>query len=133
MGKKLHNGKLYLLSNTSWNNLKKIGVAQNIQSRIKTLQTGLPNDISILYESDTLVDKFFYEYLLSKILYKFRYRKDREFYEIETNDFIQFISTIEVMNKLYNTEEKLIDFIEQFDNEYYKKRFGKKELYVCTI
>ena len=133
MGKKLRNGKLYLLSNTSWNNLKKIGVAQNIQLRIKTLQTGLPNDISILYESDTLVDKFFYEYLLSKILYKFRYRKDREFYEIETNDFIQFISTIEVMNKLYNTEEKLIDFIEQFDNEYYKKRFGKKELYVCTI
>jgi len=133
MGKKLRNGKLYLLSNTSWNNLKKIGVAQNIQLRIKTLQTGLPNDISILYESDTLVDKFFYEYLLSKILYKFRYRKDREFYEIETNDFIQFISTIEVMNKLYNTEEKLIDFIEQFDNEYYKKRFGKKEIYVCTI
>ncbi len=134
MKKKLHNGKLYLLSNASWNNLKKIGVAQNTKIRIKTMQSGLPNDISILYESDTLVDKFFYEYLLSKILYKFRYRKDREFYEIETNDFIQFISTIEVMNKLYNTEEKLIDFIQQFDNEYYQKRFkNKKNLYVCTI
>lgn len=73
------------------------------------------------------------EYLLSKILYKFRYRKDREFYEIDTDDFIQFVSTIEVMNKLYNSEEKVIDFIEQFDNEYYKKRFGKNDLYVCTI
>ena len=134
MRRKLHNGKLYLLSNLSWNKLKKIGVAENTQSRIKTMQTSLPHDISILYESNTLIDKYFYEHLLSKILYKFRYRLDREFYEIETNDFIQFISTIEVMNNLYNTEEKLIDFIEHFDNEYYKKRFGsKKGLYVCTI
>ena len=134
MTNKLHNGKLYLFSNPSWNNLKKIGSSENPHSRIKTMQTGLPDDILILYENDTLIDKFFYEHLLSKILYKFRYRKDREFYEIETNHFIQFISTIEVMNNLYNTEEKLIDFIEHFDNEYYKKRFGsKKGLYVCTI
>ena len=44
------------------------------------------------------------------------------------------------MNRLYDTEEKLLEFIEQFDNEYYKKRFGyknkivvKKGLYVCTL
>ena len=139
MSKKLHNGKLYLLSNTSWNTLKKIGVAEYPISRIKSMQTGLPDDIYILYESDTLIDKLFYEYMLSKILYKFRYRKDREFYEIETNDFIQLISTIEIMNRLYDTEEKLLEFIKQFDNEYYRKRFGykkifvKKELYVCTL
>ena len=77
--------------------------------------------------------------MLSKILFKFKYRKDREFYEIETNDFIQFISTIEIMNRLYDTEEKLLEFIKQFDNEYYRKRFGckkifvKKELYVYTF
>ena len=138
MRRKLHNGKLYLLSNSSWNHLKKIGVAENPNSRIKPMQTGLPNDICILYESNTLIDKFFYEYMLSKILYKFRYRKNREFYSIETNDFIQLVSTIEIMNRLYNTEEKLLEFIEQFDNEYYKKRFGyknivKKGLFVCTI
>ena len=118
------------------------------------MQTGLPDDICILYESIVLLDKFFYdpkgvhkiiiilwdEHLLSKILFKFRYRTNREFYEIETNDFIQFISTIEIMNRLYDTEEKLLEFIEQFDNEYYKKRFGyknkivvKKGLYVCTL
>ena len=103
------------------------------------MQTGLPEDIIILYESIDLIDKFFYEHMLSKILYKFRYRKDREFYEIETNDFIQLISTIEIMNRLYDTEEKLLEFIKQFDNEYYRKRFGckkifvKKELYVCTL
>ena len=43
------------------------------------------------------------------------------------------------MNRLYNTEEKLLEFIKQFDNEYYRKRFRykkifvKKELYVCTL
>ena len=137
---KLHNGKLYLLSNSSRNHLKKIGVAENPSSRIIPIQTGLPDDIFILYESNTLIDKFFYEHLLSKIHFKFRYRKNREFYEIETNDFIQLISTIEIMNRLYDTEEKLLEFIEQFDNEYYKKRFGyknkivvKKGLYVCTL
>jgi hypothetical protein len=51
--------------------------------------TGLPEDIVILYESIDLLDKIFYEHLLSKILFKFRYRTNREFYEIETNDFIQ--------------------------------------------
>ena len=34
MSKKLHKGKLYLLSNTSWNTLKKIGVAEFPISRI---------------------------------------------------------------------------------------------------
>jgi hypothetical protein len=153
MSNKLHKGKLYLLSNTSWNTLKKIGVAEFPISRIKSMQTGLPEDIIILYESIDLIDKFFYDsksvhnllykscddHMLSKILYKIRYRKDREFYEIETNDFIQLISTIEIMNRLYDTEEKLLEFIKQFDNEYYRKRFGckkifvKKELYVCTL
>jgi hypothetical protein len=140
MSKKLHNGKLYLLSNSSWNHLKKIGVAEHPISRIKSMQTGLPDDICILYESIVLLDKFFYEHMLSKILFKFRYRTNREFYEIETNDFIQLVSTIEIMNRLYDTEEKLLEFIKQFDNEYYKKRFGyknkiivQKGLYVCTL
>ena len=58
---KLHNGKLYLLSNLSWNHLKKIGVAENPTSRIIPMQTGLPEDIVILYESIDLIDKFFYD------------------------------------------------------------------------
>ena len=61
MSKKLHNGKLYLLSNSSWNHLKKIGVAEHPISRIKSMQTGLPEDIIILYESIDLLDKFFYD------------------------------------------------------------------------
>ncbi len=141
MRKKLYTGKLYLLSNPLWNKLRKIGVAEDPASRIKPMQTALPDNISILFQSNLLLDKFFYEHLLSEILYKFRYRTDREFYEIDTNDFIQVVSTIEIMNKLYDSEEKLLEFIEHFDKEYYKSRFRekktvnniiKKGLYVCT-
>lgn len=130
---KLYKGKLYLLSNPLYNGLKKIGVINNIKNRLKTMQTGLPDDIEILYESETLIDKYFFEYLLSKILYKYRYRKDREFYDIESSEFIQLTKTIELINKMNDTEEKLLDFIKNFDNEYYKRRFNKKPLYVCTL
>ena len=97
------------------------------------MQTGLPDDIQITYESETLIDKYFYEYFLSKILFKYRYRKDREFYEIDNDTFIQLTKTIELINKMNDTEEKLLDFIKNFDNEYYKRRFNKKPLYVCTL
>ncbi len=131
--KNLHKGKIYLLSNPSWSNLKKIGVAKNINDRIKNMQTALPDDIRILYESEELIDKFFYEYYISKLLYKFRYRTDREFYDIEIEYFIKIIETINVINKLYDCEEKLKEFIKNFDNKYYQKRFIKREIFVCTL
>lgn len=143
----LHKGKIYLFSNPSWNNLKKIGVAKNTNERIKNMQTALPEDIQVLYESEELIDKFFYEYYISKILYKFRYRPDREFYEIETEYFIKIIEAINIINKLYDCKEKLKEFIRNFDNKYYQKRFFiknvinkcdkkrsvKKQLFVCTL
>lgn len=131
----MHKGKIYLLSNICWNNLKKIGVSNNTKNRINTMQTGLPDNIEITYESETLIDKYFYEYFLSKILFKYRYRKNREFYEIENDTFVQLTKTIELINKMNDTEEKLLDFIKNFDNEYYKRRFNKnkKTLYVCTL
>lgn len=128
---KLYKGKLYLLSNPLWNNLKKVGVAENPTERIQHMQTGNPDDIQILYESETLIDKYFFEYLLSKILYKYRYRQDREFYDIEPSEFIQLTKTIELINRMNNSEEKLLEFIKNFDNEYYKRRFNKKPFHVC--
>jgi hypothetical protein len=130
---KLYKGKIYLLSNPLYNGLKKIGVSNNTKIRINTMQTGLPDDIQILCESETLIDKYFYEYFLSKILFKYRYRKDREFYEIDNDTFVQLTKTIELINKMNDTEEKLLEFIKNFDNEYYKRRFNKKPLYVCTL
>ena len=34
-----------------------------------------------------------------------------------------------------DTEEKLLEFIKNFDNEYYQKRFNKikKPIYICTL
>jgi hypothetical protein len=58
---KLYKGKLYLLSNPLYNGLKKIGVSNNTKTRINTMQTGLPDDIQITYESETLIDKYFYD------------------------------------------------------------------------
>ena len=126
---KLYEGKIYLLSNSLWDtmNLKKIGVAIDPEDRIKTLSTSLPTEINILFQTSDLIDKFFYEHMLSKLLYAYRYVKNREFYQIELNDFNNIISSIETINKLYNSEESLLEFIENYDREYYNRSFYKKE------
>ncbi len=64
--------------------------------------------------------------MLSKLLYKYRYKSNREFYQIELSDYIAIINTIEIINKLYNSEESLKDFIKNYDYEYYKTRFELK-------
>ncbi len=127
---KLHPGKIYLLQNDLWQlkNLKKIGVAKDTGKRKVSLETALPDPINILYESEILQDKFFYENLLSKLLFKYRYKSNREFYQIELNDFISISNTIETINKLYNSPELLLEFICNYDTEYYNKRFGKEIL-----
>ena len=118
-----------LLSNSLWDtmNLKKIGVAIDPEDRIKTLSTSLPTEINILFQTSDLIDKFFYEHMLSKLLYAYRYVKNREFYQIELNDFNNIISSIETINKLYNSEKLLLQFIENYDREYYKQRFNSKK------
>ena len=125
---KFHPGKIYLLENELWQtkNLKKIGVSKNTEKRKVSLETSLPDPINILYESEILEDKFFYEHLLSKMLFKYRYVSNREFYSIELKDFIIIIQTIETLNKLYNTQELLKEFIYNYDLEYYFQRFGKE-------
>jgi hypothetical protein len=125
---KFHPGRIYLLENELWQtkNLKKIGVSKNTEKRKVSLETSLPDPINILYESKILEDKFFYEYLLSKLLFKYRYALNREFYEIELKDFITIIQSIDTLNKLYNTPELLREFICNYDREYYNKRFGKE-------
>ena len=60
-------------------------------------------------------------------------RHNREFYKINDDDFYNLIKTIEMINNLYDTEDKLLQFIKNFDNEYYRRRFNKKELYVYTL
>ena len=126
---KLYSGSIYLLENVLWTtiNLKKIGCSSNPLIRKKSLSTALPDEINIAHQSTTLTDKYFFEHMLSKLLYKYRYKSNREFYQIELSDYITIINTIETINKLYNTEESLLDFIKNYDQEYYKNRFELKE------
>ena len=53
--------------NKFWNNLKKIGVSQNVNNRIKSLNTACPENIEILHITNELVDKY---YLQSDLLYE---------------------------------------------------------------
>ncbi len=124
--KTLHQGKLYLLQNVLWStiNLKKIGCSINPEIRKKPLSSALPDEIEIIHQSSVLTDKYFYEHMLSKLLFKYRYKTNREFYQIELEDYISIIKSIETINKLYNNEETLLEFIKNYDPDYYKKRFN---------
>jgi len=62
------------------------------------------------------------------MLFKYRYTPNREFYSIELKDFLSIIKSIETLNKLYNTEELLKEFIYNYDNTYYSQRFGKESI-----
>ena len=121
----MHKGKIYLLSNICWNNLKKIGVSNNTNKRIKTLQTSLPDDIQILYESEDLIDKYFYEYFLSKLLYKFRYRNDREFYDVQDEEIKDIFNCFNEINAIFNTAEKLNNYIIKCHPNYKKNNKPK--------
>ena len=150
---KLQSGHIYLLANALWDSieLKKIGVSNDTQIRIKGLSTALPDEINKLFESNILIDKYFYEHMVSKMLYKYRYSSNREFYKIDIEDFKKIITMVETINRLYNDEESLLEFIKNYDLEYYKRRFNrnseyikrdiinkvikrkKQSLYVCTV
>ncbi len=124
--KSLHKGKLYLLENQLWStiNLKKIGCSKDVNLRIKSMSSALPDEVYILHQSSDLIDKYFYEHLLAKLLFKYRYKSNREFYQIDIQDYISIINSIETINKLYNDQESLLQFIRTYDKEYYNKRFG---------
>jgi hypothetical protein len=131
---KFKKGYIYLIKNKFWNNLKKIGVSQNVNNRIKSLNTACPENIEILHITNELVDKYYYEYLISKYIYRYRYNNNREFYDIDEKEFIIIINFVELMNKLYDTDDKLLEYIKRNDPIYYKMRYSKlkKELFIDT-
>ena len=86
------------------------------------MQTSLLENCFVIYTTNTLLDTYFYEYLLKMTLNKFRIRKDREFFEVYDDEIKEIFETFNYMNSILDTEEKLNIHIENFYPEYLKKR-----------
>ncbi len=92
-----------------------------------------PDPIEILYITKELVDKY-YEHIISKYIYKYRYNANREFYNITGDEFNIIIKFVELMNDIYDTEDKLLEYIKLNDTSYYKMRFFKlkRKIFIDT-
>ena len=92
------------------------------------MQTSLLENCVVIYTTDTLLDTYFYEYLLKQILKKYRVRKDREFFDVCDDDIKEIYETFNYINSILDTEEKLNNYIERNYPEYFKKiKYVKSE------
>lgn len=122
-------GILYGLSHYSWFQYKKCGrTTKPIKKRISNMQTSLLGNIDIIYTTDTLVDCYFYEYLMKQILKNFRIKTNKEMFDVYEEDLINMFDTFNYINGIFNTEEKLNWYIENFYHEYFKKRKNVKNI-----
>jgi hypothetical protein len=121
---KFKRGKLYCLSNQLWgNNIYKIGnTAQTIKSRLSTIQTSLYLDCEIVYQTTDLVCCKCYEKLLENILLKYRVNPRREFYYISKEEIMMIFDFFSQLNNQLNDEKKLIEYIQEYNPEYLKKK-----------
>src|SRR3990167_11067128 len=94
--RKFHQGQLYLFQHSAWSSFYKIGCTNNIQNRKNCLSTSLIGNINIISTSSTLLDKFFYEFLLKIIFNESHINK--EFFNINVDEFNLVISFFEFLN-----------------------------------
>ena len=122
-------GILYCVGNTSWNKYRKCGrTTQTINKRVSNMQTSLLENCFVIYTTNTLLDTYFYEYLLKQILKKYRVRKDREFFDVCDDEINEIYVTFNYINSILDTEEKLNNYIERNYPEYFKKiKYVKSE------
>jgi len=127
---KFKRGKLYSLSCPLWDyNIHKIGnTGQTIKSRVSTIQTSLYLDCEIVYQTEELVCCKYYEKLLETILFNYRVNPKREFYYISKEEIIMIFDVFSELNKICNTEEKLLKYIQENNPEFLnKKRIYKSD------
>ena len=116
-------GILYGLSHYSWFQYKKMGrTRQTIQKRISNMKTSLLGDIDIIYTTETLLDTYFYEYLMKQILKNYRIKPNKEMFEVYDDDIKILFDFFNELNTIFNTEDKLNWYIQNFYPEYLKKR-----------
>ena len=123
-----NSGILYSLQNiTAWTKYKKCGrTSQKIKKRISNLQTSLLENCELIYTTETLLDCNFYEFLMKKILSKYRVRYDREFFDVENDEIKEIFDFFNFANSILNTDEKLNDYIKRYYQEYFNKKINYK-------
>lgn len=116
-------GILYALSHYSWFQYKKMGrTRQTIQKRISNMKTSLLGEIDIIYTTDTLIDCYFYEYLMKQILKNYRIKPNKEMFDVYEDDIKILFDFINELNTICDTEDKLNWYIQNQHPEYFKKR-----------
>ena len=122
-------GILYSLTHFSWFQYKKCGrTSQSIKKRISNMQTSLLGNIDIIYTTNTLIDCYFYEYLMKQILKNYRINTKKEMFFVDEFDIKMIFDFIDELNFKFNTEEKLNWYIQNYHLDYYKKRkYVKKD------
>ena len=117
-------GILYCIGNVAWQQNRKCGrTQQTINKRVSNMQTSLLENCYVIYTTNTLLDTYFYEYLLKQILKKYRVRKDREFFNVYDNEIKEIYETFNYINSILDTEEKLNNYVmRNYPDYYYKKR-----------
>ena len=116
-------GILYGLSHYSWFHYCKLGrTSQTIGKRISNMQTSLLDKIEIIYTTNTLLDTYFYEYLMKLILKNYRIRPNKEMFNVCENDIKMIFDFFNELNNQLNDEMKLNEYIKNNYPEYLKKR-----------
>jgi len=124
-------GILYALSNEHWETKLKCGLTRcDLKKRISNLQTSLFYDCKIICFTELLINCRIYEFLLKKILSNYKIRKDREFFDIDNDQIKEIYESFNYINKILNTEEKLIEYMKINHPEYFKS--SRKILYSET-
>lgn len=97
----------------------KVGITNSLQSRIKTYNTGNANNVEYEYIKKTKCTRYArrrlyrrpneIEQCVKAILYKYRYRKNREFFTCSLNKIIKTIdSCIKIEKKCNNCADLYI-------------------------
>lgn len=82
----------------------------------------------IISTTELLLDTHFYEFLLKKILSKYRLKTNKEFFDVDELDIEMIFSFFNELNQQCDTEEKLLKYIQLNHPEYIcKKRIYRSD------
>lgn len=103
-------GYIYILTNPAFPNLVKLGYTDNIESRIKTLNSnsGLPDPYSCYayYKVKKRLTDLQLHDLIDILNPTLRHSKNREFYEMSADEAYNIL---EIISKITGTEEQLVN------------------------